>query len=659
MYRLIFNQSKKLLPKISETELIALRSGGTSIDREIFSGNVDIDKIKRNNNVDKGVEKGLDNLIKKWGHVQRPFPGNHTAEILTDIGKNKLFSLIIDKEYNGNKVSVTQLSNLLTRLSAHNPALGVMVMVPNSLGPGELLLKYGNKEQKDKYLPKLSDGSMVPCFGLTGPHNGSDALGEIDTGIVFKDSDGNLKIQVEINKRYITLAPVANLIGLAVNVIDPDNLLPPGVNPGVTVALLERGHPGLLQETYHNPLNVGFPNGTLKGHFAISADQVIGGRDNIGKGWQMLMECLAAGRGVSLPATANGAAKVSTVASLIYAKHRKQFRIPLYKMQGVNTKLVDNLYHTTLISSSINFTNAILDGGCTPSVISAIMKQRTTEMGRQVINDSMDIMAGSSICLGENNTLEKYYKSIPVGITVEGSNTLTKSLIIFGQGLNKSHPYIFNLFEALTSNDLDKFRTNVNKYTLMTINNYLHSIFNTNSALRYSKSYKDLIEYHTHIFATLSNFVALKGGALKREQYLSGDMADFLGNLFLGYSLIWQDKNYGMDSELLNYSLKRLCNSNVQILNRVIDNMGLLILRPLKCRKDLITYSETQRMVDHIYSEENFKNFIADLNTNSSIHDPFLKKLLKIETLDTYTTEYNELYNDIISVGEYPITQDN
>ena len=655
MYRLIFNQSKKLLPRISETELIALRSGGTSIDRDIFTGEVDTRNIVKNTTVDTNVEKGLDNLIQKWGHIQQPYPGEYTTEILKDIGKNRLFSLIIDRAYNGNKISVTQLSNVLTKLSAHNPALGVMVMVPNSLGPGELLTKYGTHEQKDSYLPKLSSGDMVPCFGLTGPNNGSDALGEIDTGMIFKGPNGELKIQVEINKRYITLAPVANLVGLAINVIDPDKLLPEGVSPGITVALLEKGHPGLLQETYHNPLNVGFPNGTLKGHFSISENQIIGGRENIGKGWQMLMECLAAGRGVSLPATANGASKVATVASLIYAKHRKQFRIPLYKMQGVNAKLVDNVFHTNLISSSINFTNAILDSGSTPSVISAIMKQRTTELGRQVINDSMDIMAGSSICLGENNTLEKYYKSIPVGITVEGSNTLTKSLIIFGQGLNKSHPYIFNLFEALTTDDLPRFRENVNKYAVMTICNYMNSIFNSNIAMSYSKSYIGMLEHQNHIFATLSNFVALKGGALKREQYLSGDMADLLGNLFLGYSLIWEERNNGMDSKLLKYSLKRLCSDNAVIINRVIDNLNLLLLKPLKSNPDMITYNDTQALVDHIYSEENFTNFIDNINQNSSLRDPFIEKLMKLETLDSYTTEYSNLYRDIISVGEYKI----
>ena len=655
MYRLIFNQSKKLLPRISETELIALRSGNTSIDREIFAGSVDIDKIKKNTNRNTAIETGLNKLISNWGHIQTPYPGKYINHILKDIGENKLFSLIIDEKYGGNKISTTQLSNVLTKLSSHNPALGVIVMVPNSLGPGELLVKYGNESQKERYLSKLSDGSLVPCFGLTGPNNGSDALGEIDTGVIFKNKNNELSIRVKINKRYITLAPVADLIGLAINVMDPDNLLPSDVKPGVTVALLERGHPNLRQETYHNPLNVGFPNGTLKGTIDIPVSSVIGGAENIGNGWKMLMECLAAGRAVSLPATANGAAKVACLSSLLYAKHRRQFKIPLYKMQGVNQKLLDSVFNTNLISSSINFTNAILDSGATPSVISAIMKQRTTELGRTVINDSMDIMAGSAICLGENNVLEKFYKSIPVGITVEGSNTLTKSLIIFGQGLNKSHPYIFNLFNALNDNDIDKFRVNVNKYIKMTISNYLSAAFSINGALKYQKSYKDSLYHQTQLFACLSNFVALRGGALKREQYLSGDMADFLGNLFFGYSLIWEKDNNGMDEELLNYSLKRLYGNNVEILNRVIDNLDLMILKPLKACREKDSYYERQAMIDYLYENENFDDLIAKISENCTDKEPFLNKLMELDKLERYSTNYQDLYSDIIQVGEYTI----
>ena len=657
MYRLLLNKSKKLLPKISETELIALRSGTVSIDRDIFNGNVDIDSIKPNNEVDSNINKSINSLINKWGHVQKPFPGKHIDSILKDIGDKNLFSLIIDRDYGGNKISITQQSNVLTKLSSHNPALGVMVMVPNSLGPGELLQHYGTEEQKKKYLPSLASGESIPCFGLTGPNNGSDALGTIDTATVFKDLDGKVKLHININKRYITLAPVANLIGLAFNVVDPDNLLPEGVSPGVTVALLERGHHGLRQTTYHNPLDVGFPNGTLKGEINIPLENVIGGVNNVGNGWKMLMECLAAGRGVSLPATANGAAKVSTVAAMLYSSHRRQFNIPLYKMQGVNSKLLDMIFHTTLISSSINLTNSILDTGSTPSVISAIMKQKTTEMGRMVVNDGMDILAGSSICLGPNNVLEKFYKSIPVGITVEGSNTLTKSLIIFGQGLNKSHPQIFDLFNALNDNDVPSFRRGVNKYAWNTIKNYFGGLFSINSTIsRENQSTLELVSYQTNVFAALSNFVALKGGALKREQYLSGDMAEIFSNLYMAYSLIWEKQNKGLDGELFDYSIRRIYSENSVIINRVIDNMGWFFLLPLKTSSMTITYEEKQNLVDHIFENKRVKNIVLDkILENATDSEEFINTLLEMEKLEKNSKEYIEKYNSIVSVGEFNI----
>ena len=239
-----------------------------------------------------------------------------------------------------NKLTKEELSLVLTYITSANPCLGVITMVPNSLGPSELLLNYGTENQQNKYLPELASGKKIPCFGLTGPNNGSDATGSIDTGEVIRDENGELKIKININKRYITLAPVANLIGLAFNLEDPNNYLS-NKKKGVTVALIEKGHEGLKQDTYHNPLDVGFPNGTLKGDIVIELDQIIGGREMIGEGWKMLMECLAAGRGICLPATANASSKVATMSMYLYSKHRKQFKIPLIKMEGIENKLAN------------------------------------------------------------------------------------------------------------------------------------------------------------------------------------------------------------------------------------------------------------------------------------------------------------------------------
>ena len=253
------------------------------------------------------------------------------------------------------------------------------------------------------------------------------------------------------------MAPIANLVGIAFDLEDPDNLLEEGT-PGITLALLEKGHPGLIQNTYHNPSNVGFPNGTLKGTMIIDAHQIIGGVSCAGMGWKMLMECLAAGRAVSLPATANGASKASLYGTYMYASHRTQFKRPLIDMQGVREKLVNMCFHTYLIQSSISMTNSLLDAGEKPAVISAIMKQQCTERGRLVVNDGMDINAGSAICLGHQNFMEKFYESVPVGVTVEGSNVLTRNLIIFGQGINKSHPYIYPILDSILENDVTAFK---------------------------------------------------------------------------------------------------------------------------------------------------------------------------------------------------------
>ena len=320
MYKSVFNSVKKLIPKISETELIALRSGTTSLDRQIFEGKVTLDNIKKTKTKFKFDENKINELLTKYKD-DKVYPNDNDNEIIKFLGKNKFFSFIIDEKYGGTNLSVKELTSVLTKITSVNPPLGVATMVPNSLGPGELLLHYGTEEQKEKYLPKLANGEYVPCFGLTGPHNGSDATGSIDEGFVTIEEGGKKFVNVVVNKRYITLAPVSNLIGLAFRLTDPYDLLDKG-KEGVTVALIEKGNFGIKQETYHNPLNTGFPNGTLKGTLKIPLENVIGGEENVGNGWKMLMECLAAGRGICLPATANASSKVACFGVINYARHR-------------------------------------------------------------------------------------------------------------------------------------------------------------------------------------------------------------------------------------------------------------------------------------------------------------------------------------------------
>ena len=642
MYRFLFNRVKKIIPRISDTELIALESGTTSIDRDIFMGQVNYPKYEKYTK--KFSERKITDLLEKYGSLDSIYSKNMEVshkEIFDYIGKNRFLSFIINEKYGGYNLSVKELSYVLSKISSENPGLGVAVMVPNSLGPGELLQHYGTEEQKDKYLPGLSSGDYIPCFGLTGPNNGSDATGSIDEGELVLGEDGKKYINIKINKRYITLAPVSNLIGLAFKLNDPNNLLENG-NPGVTLALIESNNYGLKQETHHNPLNVGFPNGTLKGELQIPIECVIGGEEKVGLGWKMLMECLAAGRGICLPATANATSKIAMVGVLQYAKHRKQFKMPLVKMEGVQDKLINMLFNTWCIHCSISLTNTLLDNGEKPGVISAIMKQQTTDRARDVLNDGMDIHAGGSICLGENNFLEKFYRAAPVGITVEGSNVLTRNLMIFGQGLNKSHPHIYPVLKSILNDDLDMFKKEFNGIISHSIHRFLFSFLTFNDTL---------LDKQTQDFANLANFVALKGGKLKQEQLLSSDMADIMSNLYLAHSITWFHKNNNISSLLTEYCVERLCSENQLIFNRVVENMNLSwLLFRIKGKPKVENYNVKRKLVDEILNNNELNNELQnDIYTDGTA----LKKLLELDNYTSGSEEYINLYDDVIQVGEY------
>lgn len=630
MYPRLFRYVKNKLPKISDTEMIALKSGTVSIDRDILSGKINFPQKKTH--VYKFPEDNLTNLLEKYDN-SKIYPNNNDNYWINHLASNKYFSFLINEKYEGIKLSVNELSSVLTKIASVSPALGVVAMVPNSLGPGELITLYGTENQKNEYLPKLANGDLIPCFGLTGPNNGSDATGSIDTGVVFKENN-KLKVKVKLNKRYITLAPVANLMGIAFDLKDPDNLLG---KSGITVALVERDHLNLIQETHHNPLDVGFPNGTIKGEIVITLDQIIGGEENVGNGWKMLMECLSAGRGVSLPATANASSKVATFGMYHYIKTRKQFKLTLSEMEGIQEKFLNMMYQTWIIQSSIEMTNDILDEGHSPAVISAIMKQQTTERGRIVLNEAMDIHAGSAICLGYSNFLEKYYRSIPIGVTVEGSNTLTRSLIIFAQGLNKSHPYIFPILESILNDDLKSFKTNFNNMVKHSLKLYF-SCIDKNKKLE-----QEIVRY-----AALTNFVALKAGALKKEQMLSGDMADMFSNLYLAISVRYYQNIYKSSSLFSNYIIERLLNENRVIMKRVVNNLGpeRYLLKPILVEPTQISYKKNRDIFNEIM---NNKKIITEVEKNIYIKNDSI-----LNDLRQYTEQFDEdLYNKIINVGEF------
>jgi acyl-CoA dehydrogenase len=656
MYKHIFNHVKKIIPKVSETEIIALKSGGTSIDRYIFEGKMNYQKLfsstKNNHILSKKTNDDLDSLFKITGD-KNIYPSANVNNTMKELGKRGFLSMIIDNKYGGNRMPIELQSQLLSKISSYNPSLATATMVPNSLGPAELLQHYGTEEQKNYFLPKLSNGDFIPCFGLTGPNNGSDAIGEIDEGIV-EMVNNEIKINITLNKRYITLAPVSNLIGIAFKLNDPNNLLGNG-KKGITLALVENNQPGLLLQTYHNPNNAGFPNGTIKGNIFIDPKQVIGGKDKIGEGWQMLMECLAVGRGVSLPASANGMSKFTTQTIKYYINNRKQFNMNIGDMEAVREKFVDMYINTWIIHTSVKLTNHILDSGTAPSVITAIMKQQTTERARNILNNGMDIYSGSGICIGENNFFTKFYNSCPIGITVEGSNTLTRGLIIFGQGLNKSHPYIFPIFQTIQENNIDKFTENFNCLFKNITINYLRLI-NPISRLFNSSSTQFRLEIATVKFSILSNFIALLGGKIKQKQMISGNMADILSNIYLGYSLLWYHKHSNIDNIMRDECINYLMQETDHKMNLIISNYPILFLKPfLYPIKNNIKYTNLEdknKLYNYIIKNEELNNI---LNEDIHYEGTVLEKLMQLSKLDKSSEDYKLLYQDIIKVGEYKL----
>lgn len=641
----LLNFVKNKIPKISSTELIALRSGNTSLDRSILMGKIELPK--KETYVNKFPEKKLNELLSTYDGSS-VYPNDNSNYWINYLANNKYFSFLIHENYGGIKLSVHEMSNILTKISSVDPALGVVTMVPNSLGPGELLTHYGTQEQKEKYLPGLADGTYIPCFGLTGPNNGSDATGSIDEGTLVK-VNGKTIIKVNINKRYITLAPVSNLMGIAFNLKDPNNLLE-NKKSGITLALVERGHKGLVQDTHHNPLNVGFPNGTIKGEFYIELDQIIGGSENIGNGWQMLMDCLSAGRGISLPATANASSKVATFGIINYVKVRTQFNIPLSNMEAIKEKINAMVFNTWIIQSSVDLTNTILDAGNSPAVLSAIMKQQTTERGREVLNHGIDIHAGGAICLGYSNFLEKFYKAVPIGITVEGSNTLTRSLIIFGQGLNKSHPYIFPILESVLKNDEARFMKNFGDIFKHSLNLY----FSTFNFTNFIPGVPKILEKQLIDFACLTNFVALKGGLLKREQMLSGVMADIFSNLYLALSVLYYNNENNASKILTYYIINKLINDNQKKINEVVNNLGFerILLKHLINPVYNISYEEENSIFNEIMTNP---NIINEIKKNIYVENNILAdlELAGSGKLDLNSEEYLSLKNRIINVDEF------
>ncbi|WP_109125183.1 acyl-CoA dehydrogenase [Dyella sp. C11] len=542
----------KVMPRLGETERIALEAGTVWWDAQIFSGMPDWTYLQsfeckpltaREQAFMDGPVTQLCTMLDDWQvEQQRDLP----AEVWDFIRRERFFGMVLPEKYGGLGMSEIGHSRVVTRIATRSVAAAVTVMVPNSLGPGELLVHYGTDAQKDYYLPRLADGREIPCFALTGPEAGSDAAATQSEGVVEwgkwegKDVIG---LRLNWNKRYITLAPVATLIGLAFRLKDPNGLLGGPADRGITCALIARDLPGVVIGRHHDPMGVPFANGPTEGHNVfVPIDAIVGGVEQAGHGWRMLMESLAAGRSISLPALAVGAAQMATRICGAYATVREQFDTPIGRFEGIEEPLARIAGLTYLMTATRTLTCGALDAGEKPAVLGSIAKAYLTDAMREVVSDAMDIRAGAAIQRGPRNALSHMWMSVPIGITVEGANILTRSMIVYGQGAIRCHPWVQKLIDAIAARDLKAVDTCAFGYINFVFTRGVRALLLGLSGAHLARVPEgDLSRQYQHLtrFASVFAFVsdicmATLGGSLKRREKISGRLADALAWQYLG-----------------------------------------------------------------------------------------------------------------------------
>lgn len=582
--RPLFAGYKRMLPQMSDTEREALEAGTVWWEGELFRGNPDWNKLhaypqpklteEERAFFENEVEVAC-SLVDDWKVSNELY--DLPAEAWTYIKSKGFLGMIIPKKYGGLEFSAYAHSQVITRLSTRSSALAVSVMVPNSLGPAELLLHYGTEAQKDHFLPRLARGEEVPAFALTSPWAGSDAAAIPDHGIVCKGMwQGRevLGMRVTWDKRYITLAPVCTLLGLAFRLYDPEGLLGSKREIGITCALVPHDHPGVEIGRRHFPLNAVFMNGPTRGHDVfMPLDFIIGGREMAGQGWRMLMECLAAGRSISLPSSNTGMAMLTARTVGAYARVRSQFKMAVGKFEGVEEALTRIGAYTYMMDAVRTMTAGAVDLGEKPSVVSAIAKYHVTERARQVVNDGMDVLGGKGICLGPDNFLGRAYQQIPIGITVEGANILTRSLILFGQGAIRCHPYVLKEMHAAQNADgvagLRDFDAALFAHVGYTVRNGLRALWHGLTGSRFvsvpshvtpeARRYYQQLTRFSAAFAFLADISMLVlGGGLKRREKLSARLGDILSQMYLISATLKRYQAEGCqsaDAPLLHWSV--------------------------------------------------------------------------------------------------------
>jgi acyl-CoA dehydrogenase len=593
---------RKILPQVSQTEQEALDAGTIWWEGELFSGSPNWYKLlaypkpklsAQEKAFLAGPVEELCRMLDEWTITRELH--DLPPHVWQFIKANGFFGMIIPKKYGGHGFSALAHSEVVMKISSRSGTAAVSVMVPNSLGPAELLLQYGTEEQKDHYLPRLAKGLEVPCFALTGPDAGSDAGAIPDTGVVchgqYNGDEQVLGIRVTWEKRYITLGPVATLLGLAFKLHDPEGLLGGPQDLGITLALIPTDTPGVTIGRRHFPLDAAFQNGPNSGKDVfIPLDWVIGGRNGVGYGWRMLVNCLAVGRSISLPATSTGAAKLATRTSGAYGRVRVQFKTPIGRFEGVEEALSRIGGNTYIMDAARVMTAGAVDLGEKPSVISAIVKYHLTERGRQAINDAMDVHGGKGICLGPNNYLGRNYQQIPVSITVEGANILTRNMIIFGQGAIRCHPYLLKEIDAANDDNAvrasERFDKALAGHVAYTLSNgartFLHGLTGgmlaraPGSVAPETQSYYSQLTRFSAAFAFLADISLLTlGGALKRKERISARLGDILSMLYLCSAALKRfedDARPAADLPLLHWSVQDALYRMRQAFEGLLDN---------------------------------------------------------------------------------------
>jgi acyl-CoA dehydrogenase len=595
----LLNIYRKMLPSMSDTEREALEAGNVWWDGELFSGMPEWDRLMKFPAPQLSEEEQafldgpceeLCRMLDDWAICYEH--GDMPKEVWDYIIEHKFFAMIIPKQYGGLEFSAYANAMVIAKLAGRSATASSTIGVPNSLGPAELLMHYGTEEQKNHYLPGLAAGTEIPCFALTSTEAGSDAASLIDNGVVCKGKwNGKTITGIRLNwsKRYITLAPVATVVGLAFKLYDPDHLIGDRDEYGITAALIPTDTPGVTVGRRHYPMTVPFQNGPTEGKDVfVPLDFIIGGQEMAGRGWKMLVELLSVGRAITLPSTAAGGGQAATYATGAYARIRRQFNTSIANFEGVGEALTRIAGYTYIMNSAVSVTSGAIDQGEKPAVPSAILKYHCTELGRKVATDTMDVHGGKAICLGPTNYVGRGYMASPIAITVEGANILTRSLIIYGQGAIRCHPFVLPEMRAASDEDSDRGLIDFDKALFghigYAISNLARSFLLALTHAKFSRvplntptrRYYQNINRYSAAFALASDFAMLTlGGGLKKRELLSARLGDVLSSMYLASCVLKHFEDQGRratDLPLVEWSVRMLMYQAQEALHAFLRN---------------------------------------------------------------------------------------